>query len=235
VNILLWVLIALALVAITVAIIFAIRKIQFSRLPPEVQEGIHRAKDARTEYRREHTNYEDRVSSAERELHGLEDPKGRRLNSAGGVELYERWIDTPQGHGSLIGVRAKAEDDPYALATYPATAQQASIGKAADEPSTGKAYVVIEGPNVSGVAVIAGTAGETPTQKALMFSAEINNAAHAAEQAAPLLAGRIETARQQLDAAKKDDAMVKRARQAYAEAAALLPAQYRGKFRDASS
>jgi len=234
VDVLLFVFVALALVAIAGATIFVIRRIQFSKLPPEVREGIHRARDARAEYRRVRKNYEHRVSSAQGELHAMEDPRGRLVKSGGGVQLYERWIDTPQGGGSLIGVRARAEDDPYALAAHSRAPQQASNGNAA-ESITGNAYVVIDGPNVSGVAVFPASAGGSPMQQALTFSAEVNNAARAAEKAESMLPDRIEAARQQLEAANKDIATVKKARQEYAAAVALLPAHYREKFSDASS
>jgi hypothetical protein len=72
-------------------------------------------------------------------------------------------------------------------------------------------------------------------QQALSFSAEVNNAVRGAEKAAPELAGRIEAARQKLDAANEDDATVKRTRQLYTEAVGRVPARYRSEFRDAQS
>ena len=65
------------------------------------------------------------MSRAQAELHELEDPKGEYLMSGGGVTLYRRWIETPQGDGSLIGVRATVEADADArrlLSSSPARA-----------------------------------------------------------------------------------------------------------------
>jgi hypothetical protein len=217
------------LIVLIGVVILVIRKRKFSELPPEIQTGIERAQDTRAKYHRVLRDHNHSMSAAQHDLEALEDAKGRRLESDGGVMVYERWIDTPQGGGSLIGVKATAEDDSSVAQRITVT-RMVAFGifslAAPKKRTTGNAYVVIEGPHVSGVAVIPAAGGISPGQRAFTFAAEINNAARAAEDAAPLLPGRIEAARLQL-ATSSDETMVNRAQQAYDEAVASLPAEYR--------
>lgn len=111
-NALTLILILLGVAAIVALVaLIVVRQQKFSKLPPEIRAGISRAQGTRAQYHHALRDHKHRVSAAEHELKALEDPKGRPLKAMGGAALYERWIDTPQGGGSLIGVTATAEDD----------------------------------------------------------------------------------------------------------------------------
>ena len=64
------------------------------------------ARDLQHRYRAAWDEYGTEVDEAEATLKYFADPKGRRIFSGGGVVVYERWIQTPQGGGSIIGVSA---------------------------------------------------------------------------------------------------------------------------------
>jgi hypothetical protein len=209
-------------------------------VPPEIRKEFDLAKQRRGDYRRARKRHEKRVATAHEQLVRLEDPKGRRLGSAGGVTLYERWITTPQGSGSLIGVKATAADESSISVTQRLTVTRmvafGVFSLAAPKKTTksqGSAYIIIEGPEVSGVGVInASSYNTTPGPAAFGFAAQVNNAARDAAASAPLLPGRIAEARNQLVTAKKDPEVTE-AQAAYAKAVATLPETYRAKFSDA--
>ena len=140
------------------------------------------AKDIQRRYRAAWDKYGTEVDKADAELKYFADPKGKRIISGGGVVVYERWIQTPQGGGPIIGVSAKADDSTLERQRLTATRMLAfgifSLA-APKKISSGHAYVSIAGPEVNGVAVF--PPGENAGPNAFDFAARINAAARQAE------------------------------------------------------
>lgn len=177
-------------------------------LPQETRDSIREVKRLRSAYRRARKQHARDVEKARKRLQQLEDPKGDRLDAAGGITLYERWISTPQGSSSLIGVRATAAD---------------------------RFSIVIEGPEISGVGVIRPSSNTTSSSSvAFTFAAAVNNAARAAAAYAPFLPELIAEARNKLAAAERDPESIN-AEIAYAHAVAALPRDLQHKFSDVRS
>jgi hypothetical protein len=208
------------------------------KVPPELKGAFATAKQRRGDYRSARKRHEKRLAAARQQLSCV--VMGRELGSAGGVTLYERWIITPQGHGSLIGVKATAADESSVAVSQRLTVtRMATLGVfslAAPKKTTtahGSAYIIIEGPEVSGVGVInASSYNTTPGPDAFRFAAQVNNAAREAAVNAPLMPQRIAEAREQVAAAETDQEVTK-AKANYAKAVSALPETYRKKFRDA--
>ena len=211
-----------------------------NKVPPELKEAFNMAKERRRDYRSARKHHEKRLAAARQHLSYLENPMGLRLGSAGGVTLYERWISTPEASGSLIGVKATAADESSISVSQRLTlTRMAAFGVfslAAPKKTTnthGSAYIIIEGPEVSGVGVIkASSYNTTPGPAAFRFAAQVNNAAREAAANAPLMPQRIAEARKQVAAAETDQEATK-AKANYAKAVTALPEPYRKKFRDA--
>lgn len=106
--------------------------------------------------------------------------QGRMVVATGGVKVFQRWIQTPQGSGSIVGVIASAEDNTSISKRLTAT-RMVTLGifslAAPKKKGGGFAYVVIEGPSVSGVATFQGTKGQDAGPKAFKLAALINNTA----------------------------------------------------------
>ena len=99
-----WTLGLVAVVALTAGIVYAVWLIRArGEIPEETRVAIREAKQSRSECRRARKQHARDVLQARMRLQDLEDTKGRRLGAAGGITLYERWISTPQGSGSLVG------------------------------------------------------------------------------------------------------------------------------------
>jgi hypothetical protein len=211
-----------------------------NKVPPEIKGAFNMAKQRRGDYRSARKRHEKRLAAARKHLAYLEDPMGRRLGSAGGVTLFERWIITPQASGSLIGVKATATDESSISVSQRLTVTRmvafGVFSLAAPKKTTkpqGSAYIIIEGPEVSGVGVInASSYNTTPGPDAFRFAAQVNNAAREVAANAPLLPQRIAEARKQVAAAETDQEVTK-AKANYAKVVTALPETYRRKFRDA--
>ncbi|NBO55575.1 MAG: hypothetical protein EBU84_13515 [Actinobacteria bacterium] len=119
----------------------------------------------------------------QRQLANLKDPKGKLVGRGGGVKVFERWIETPQGSGPIVGVSASAEDNTSINKRLSVT-RMVTLGvfslAAPKKSGGGHAYVVIEGPSVSGVATFQGTKNQTAGPQAFKLAATINNTARAA-------------------------------------------------------
>lgn len=120
------------------------------------------------------------LKSSRQQLAYLNDPKGKRLASGGGVAVFERWIVTPQGSGSIIGVTATAGDNTSISKRLTVT-RMVGLGifslAAPKKKGVGNAYVVVEGPNVNGVATFAAKSNQDAGPAAFRLAAAINNAA----------------------------------------------------------
>ncbi|WP_287041890.1 hypothetical protein [Mycobacterium sp.] len=238
-----WWILVLVVVALAAGIVYAVWVARRNaEIPTETRVAITQAKHLRSECRRARKQHARQVGQARTRLQELEDPKGRRLRSAGGITLYERWISTPQGSGSLIGVKATAADESSVTVSQRLTAtRMVTMGVfslAAPKKTQkvhGSAYIVVEGPEVSGVGVIRATSyNSTPGPAAFAFAADVNNAARAAAANVPRLPGLIAEAKEELHAAEHDPKLGE-AEFAYAKAVAGLPEEYRQKFSDVRS
>ena len=144
--------------------------------------------------------------------------------------LYERYIETPQGSGPLVGVVATAADASQVVQRLTVT-RMIGLGvfslAAPKKKAVGNAYVVIEGPSVSGVATFSAesSAGSTAYQ----FAAVINNAARAAAKDEAERPARIAASAKDLEEAL-DRSKVVAAEQLFGEAVAALPSAHRTKF-----
>jgi hypothetical protein len=198
----------------------------------EERASIDLAKLRRREYRTVVKGFRKRTKEATKTLVAEQDPKGTRISSVGGVTLYKRYIDTPQGGGSLVGVHAHAEDDSSIASRVTAT-RLLAIGvfafAAKKKTGGGNAYVVIEGPDISGVATIAGTKDRSAGPAAFSFAAIVNNVARAAEIAEPGRPQAIAAAQQAL-ARAQDETDVTAARLCFLEAVELVPVPHRSRF-----
>jgi hypothetical protein len=123
------------------------------------------------------------LSRLEGELKNWNSAQGNIVIATGGVKVFERWIQTPQGSGSIVGVVASAEDNTSISKRLTAT-RMVTLGifslAAPKKKGGGYAYVVIEGPSVSGVATFQGTSGQDAGPKAFKLAALINNTARGA-------------------------------------------------------
>lgn len=233
-----WLILGLVAVALITALCYVVFLVRVrGEIPEETRVAISAAKESRSQCRRARKQHAKNVAEARNRLQILEDTKGRRLGSVGGITLYERWISTPQGSGSLIGVKASAADESSVTVSQRLTAtRMVALGVFSlaapkkKQQAHGSAYILIEGPDVSGVGVInASSYNTTPGPAAFTFAANVNNAARAAAANAPLLPGLIAKAKKELSAAEKDP-KITQAEVAYAKAVAALPEEYRQKF-----
>jgi hypothetical protein len=145
-----------------------------------------------------------RVRQAEQTLSALRSSTGARLASYRGITLFERWIKTPQGEGSLIGGQATADTaGNLALSKRPTLTRMAAGGlllgpvgvlgslafqkkQMADKREL---YLMVETGDFAAVVQCPADDG----MKARQFAARINTAAIAASKAE---VGRPEAIRQ---------------------------------------
>lgn len=152
--------------------------------------------------------HKKQVENTEKELAELLDERGKRISSVGGVTLYERYIVSPQGSGSLIGVHATSEDNTSLSKRITATRMLAFGVFALAAPKkkgAGHAYVVFDGPEISGVATVAGSSNNAAGPQAATFAAKINNSARAAalwQESKPAEEKRLRDALEQLSKVK---------------------------------
>jgi hypothetical protein len=229
------VLIVVVAVLVGAAVYFA--KSRGPKLDPAIRAQVDLARSARKNWHQRRKANEKQIRATAVLLQSLTSEKGGRLASFGGATLYERWIETPQGQGSLIGVKAEAADESSINKRITAT-RLLTVGvfalAAKKKSGGGNVYVVIDGPSVSGVATMAGDKDATNGPKAFDFAAKVNNAARAAEASEPsrpAAIARCQTELEQFRAA----ADVRSAGDAYRQAAALLPADQFAKFTDVPS
>jgi len=162
------------------------------------------ARDLQQRYRAAWDEYGTEVNAAEATLKYFADPKGKRICSGGGVVVYERWIQTPQGGGSIIGVSARANDATLERQRLTATRMLAfgifSLA-APKKIRSGHAYVSIEGPEVNGVAVFPPSKNAGPV--AFDFAARINAAARQAQASEKERLVFVKSAKKELKAARR--------------------------------
>jgi len=213
---------------------FYFRKRRGPGLDPETKALVEAASEARKEWARRQKANDKQTKSVTAELQNLSSQTGGKIASFGGATLYERWIETPQGAGSLIGVKAEAADESTINKRITAT-RLLTIGvfalAARKKTGGGNVYVVIDGPNVSGVATLAGDKDSNNGPRAFDFAAKVNNAARAAEafevQRPQAIANR-QAMLQKLRAKEE----VRNAADSYRQAVERLPAEHRERFKD---
>ena len=200
----------------------------------ELKGQIDATKAARKAWRGAVKTRDFELKAANETLTNLTSQKGQQLAAFGGATVYQRWIDTPQGGGSIIGVKAEAADETSIQKRITAT-RLLTIGVfafvAKKKTGGGNVYVVIEGPSISGLATMAGDKDSNNGPKAFAFAAKVNNAARAAESAEPSRGKAIEAQKSVIVNLERADA-VRSAAATYASAAALLPSGELARFPD---
>jgi hypothetical protein len=164
------------------------------KLTDDEKALVKKVKEAKKHLANASRTQKKALAAAKKELAELQDPKGRRVAAGGGVQVFQRWVVTPQGSGSIIGVTASAEDNTSINKRITAT-RLVGLGvfalAAPKKKGGGNAYVVIEGPHISGVATFTGDKQQSVGPKAFALAASINNAARQAASDEPHRPSRI--------------------------------------------
>lgn len=196
------------------------------------KELAKRAKVALGKVTRIENEHQRRISNAEEELRNVLDPRGRKIAKKGGVTVYQRFIVSPQGSGSLIGVHAKSEDNTSIRQRLTAT-RMVALGvfslAAPQRRGEGTAYVVFEGPEISGVATFVENNNMNAGPTAANFAALINNTARAAAVWSESKERLTMALDEILDRLRSEEVAVEE-RAEYAAALAQVSAAYREKY-----
>ena len=229
------VVVLLALVALVVVLLLRRRSSPEEReRDRELREATKKVKAAKQsrdkvisaaerELERHQREYEARVKKAKKDLAAVEDPRGRKVGAYQGIILYQRWLVTPQGEGSLVGAQATVDTAGGLAVKSRATLTRMAAGGLALGPlgavlslglkkhkdvDTRELYLLVESPAVATVVQCPADEG----QKAREFAAKIANmartaAAHEADK--PRL---LQQARAKVDHAQGMTAETKKAR-----------------------
>lgn len=166
------------------------------KLTDDEKDLVKKVREAKKQLANASRTQKKALAAAKKELAELQDPKGRRVAAGGGVQVFQRWVVTPQGSGSIIGVTASAEDNTSINKRITAT-RMVGLGifalAAPKKKGGGNAYVVIEGPHISGVATFTGDKQQSVGPKAFALAASINNAARQAASDEPHRPSRIKS------------------------------------------
>lgn len=204
---------------------------EFQKMSPAEQNQVNATKQAKRELKRQTKAQAQRQRQAQVALANLSGP-GPVIKRQGGITLHSRWIKTPQGEGSLVGVAATAADESQIKQRLTATRIVAYgvFALAAPKKSVhGNAYIIVEGPDVAGVGTIAADKDTNAGPAAYAFAAEINNAARAAAIEADRLPALKEAAQAALVKAK-DTTLVATARNEYTQLLSELSPELRAKY-----
>jgi hypothetical protein len=142
--------------------------------------------------------YDQYVSSAQKKLAGLEDPKGMRLGSYHGVQLYERWIVTPHGSGPVRDTVASVDSQISSRITATRLVTLGVFALAAKK-KTGAIYLSIDNPSLAAVV----ECPKDDNTKARQFAVKITNAGKAAAAIEEQLPALIEQAKADLKACQE--------------------------------
>jgi hypothetical protein len=137
------------------------------------------------------------VAKAKEDLDYEEGPKGRLIDSLAGVELYERWIETPHGGGPLenVGAHVESTGDVHVThgqrPTLTRTVGGAILGKTVGHPWKGalgaaifaqkpttslvdnrEVYLYVEAPSFSSVVECGSTSGKEARDLAAMINTQ---------------------------------------------------------------
>jgi hypothetical protein len=190
---------------------FEYRRREFGKLDVEVQHAVTAARSARKQFRAASRLMTTEVASIERTISELSSVKGQRVAAGGGVTVYQRWIDTRQGSGSIIGVTASAADE--------------------STNGAGNAYVVVDGPAVNGVATLDASKDPKAGLNAYALAAAINKQARLAADEKKTLPEKIERAKSQLTTATRShEQKVEAARSHFRGRLEVLPTETRAKY-----
>jgi hypothetical protein len=226
---------AIVVIAVLASTYFAMSRKK--KVDPIVKAQIAKARLARKNWRKAVKSNSKQSKALAAQLENLTSQTGALVASFGGVTLYERWIQTPQGSGSLIGVTAQAADESTIDRRITAT-RLVTLGlfalAARKKSGGGNVYVVIDGPSVSGVATLQGDKDANNGPKAYDFAAKVNNAARAAEAFESRRPHVIQETRESL-LRLREAQEVTIAAQEYATMVADLPPEFRGRFSDANT
>lgn len=184
--------VALASVAVAVALYFRHRETDPAALAlrQEVRDKNSALKSAtsirngeissaRKELKRAEKDRSRRIKAAQQHLSDLQDTKGKLIASYHGVRLHERWITTPHGSGSLVGVHASVDSQVSSRIT--ATRLLAiGIFALAAKKKTGALYLSVDGPDFASVI----ECPQDDQMKSREFATKIANAAKSAARQA---------------------------------------------------
>lgn len=156
----------------------------------------------RRELKRAEKTRNQAIRSAEQAIKELNDPKGKQLSSYQGVKLYQLWLTTPHGSGSLVGVNASVDSQVSSRIT---ATRLVAIGifALAAKKKTGALYLSIDGPEFASVI-------ECPQDdqlKAREFATKIANASKSAARFIEERPRRLEEATSALDLARDTSAV----------------------------
>lgn len=210
------------------------RKREFGKLDPDVQSAVRDAREARKQVKAAVKQRGSEIAAAGRRVSELSDAKGGRVAGGGGVTVYQRWIETKQGSGSIIGVTASAADESTIRQRLTATRMVAFgvFALAAPKKKTaGTAYVVIEGPSINGVATFDGQNDPKAGPHAYELAAAINTQARQAAHEQRTLPQQIESAKERLAVVTGEhDRRVQKARAHFESQLAAVPEDARAKY-----
>jgi hypothetical protein len=148
-------------------------------------------------------DHDKAIAAAKKELDALRDPKGKRLGAYGGITLYERWIDTPHGSGSVAGVTASV--DSQLSSRFTATRIVAlGVFALAAKKKTGNLYLMIDGPQIASIV----DCPKDQDRRAREFAVKVMNAGKQAEGIIAGLPERMKSAEQTLQARQNDTGTV---------------------------
>lgn len=156
--------------------------------------------------------YDQNVSSAQKKLAALEDPKGKRLGSYHGVQLYERWIVTPHGSGPVRDTVATVDSQISSRITATRLVTLGVFALAAKK-KTGAIYLSIDNPSLASVV----ECPKDDNTKARQFAVKITNAGKAAAAIEERLPALIEQAKADLKACQEATRPIEFARDELAE------------------
>ena len=149
-------------------------------------EHVRAAKAALLRARQAQAEIESKLASNTRKIQYLADKKGNKVaRCSGGITIYERWIDTPEISGSIVGVKAGAHDNTSTSRRITATRMLAlGIFSLAVPKSraSGQAYCEFDGPEVAGVIVVSASKSYEAGPRAAKLAAQINTQAIRAAQ-----------------------------------------------------
>jgi hypothetical protein len=158
----------------------------------ERDDSIKNCQRQLADAQKKHSQY---VSSAQRKLTELEDPKGKQLGSYHGVRLFERWIETPHGSGPVRDTVASVDSQ---IASRITATRLVTLGvfALAAKKKTGAIYLSIDNPALASVV----ECPKDDNTRARQFAVQITNAGKAAAVLEEKLPALIEEAKATLKA-----------------------------------
>lgn len=102
----------LSLILLTIILLYPFRHLRTPdnqgklELSETEQEQLDNFRNTRQQLKKIRRKSKNELAAKEREFQNLTSPKGRQIASTHQIKVFERWIETPQGSCSIIGVKA---------------------------------------------------------------------------------------------------------------------------------